>query len=491
MRSLGDLMEVLQEQGRLTRVEAEVSAEFEVTEIARRLSRESGGGNAAPAVLFGSVRGSAVPLAVNLLADEKRIHAAFRVKTLDEVTARLERLLDPREPEGWFDRLKPSPHAAAMRNIAPREVRAGACQQVVRLGSDVDLGELPVPRHGPDEPRPVVTAATLVSVDPTSGEPISLRCPLVVAEADRLGVFWADDSSMARVWRIYRQRRESMPLAAVLGGDPLLPLATSMRLPEAIDVVRFVGLMREAPVEVVGCRSNALKVPAEAEVVVEGRLLPSHDPIEVGPVLGELGLYLPPRWVPSMHVTAITQRAQAVYPAIIPGVAEGEETAMRRAMMTILLPVARSSMPELIDYALPSWGGARQAAVVAIDKSHAGQGCRARHRSWSLPWLQAARFLVGTDGDVDPRDQAAVSWAVVANVDPGQDVVVHHGPSDPADPAWEIDRLTPRMAIDATTKLPGDRSGRAAVTPFRPDAETVRQVTSRWPELGLGDREEQ
>jgi len=113
MRSLGDLIEVLQEQGRLARVEAEVSAEFEVTEIARRMIRESGRGNAAPAVLFGSVRGSAVPLAVNLLADEKRIHAAFRVKTLDEVTARLERLLDPREPEGWFDRLKPSPHAGA------------------------------------------------------------------------------------------------------------------------------------------------------------------------------------------------------------------------------------------------------------------------------------------------------------------------------------------------------------------------------------------
>jgi len=479
-RRLADFLEVLDREGDVARVEPEVVVDGEVAEIARR---SVAGANRA--LLLGHVRHVGLPVVVNLLAHPRRIALLLGVKSVDEAAARLATLLDPQRPEGWFERLKTSPRVAALGSIPPREVRAGAAQQVVRLGSDVDLGELPLLRHDADEPAPAITAATLLSVDPDSGAPVSMRCPLLKLAADQLGPCWADDEPIARLWQRYRQRRETMPLAAVLGGDPLLSLVTSLSLPPGVDAIRLAGLLRESPLDVVRCRSLDLWVPAEAEFVVEGRLKPSDELVEVGNVLDESGFHLPARLVTRMRITAMTSRAQPVYHAIVPGPAPGEETAMRQSMARLLLPLAKLSLPELVDYALPRWAAARQAVVLAVDKWHAGQGRQVVHQAWSLPWLKRCKLIVVVDASVDPSNETSVLAAVANHVAPDGDVWFDHGPANSSDPMQRPGTLNSRMAIDATRKLPDERARHPMPPPLCVDEEMARRVTSRWPELGI------
>ena len=125
---------------------------------------------------------------------------------------------------------------------------------------------------------------------------------------------------------------------------------------------------------------------------------------------------------------------------------------MARAMHRVFRPLVRLAMPELVDFDLPAFGGARHWAAVSIRKTYAGQGHRAAHAAWGLRPLRVAKMLVVVDADVDVRDTESVLAAIAANVNPDGDVFFEDGPADPLDPAVATAGLARRMAIDATRK---------------------------------------
>ncbi len=478
-RRLADFLEQLERAGELARIEAEVLPGLEAAQIVRRTAANSG-----RALLFGSVRGSSCPLLAGLLGTEARVRRALAVESLDEVAARLEGLLDPQQPTGWFERLKTPPYIAAMEALSPRTVRAGPCQQVVRLGGDVDLARLPALTHATTEPRPSLTGALLFTTEPSTGRLVTGRYSLEVVDRARLAVCLADHDEHARLLHEYARRRQPMPVAAVLGGDPLLSLAASAPTAAGSDVCRLAALLREKPIDLVSCRSVELQVPAEAEIVLEGHIDPSEPPVEAGPWATSAGFCRPAARAPVMHVTAMTERANPVVQAVVPGPPPNEESVMRRAMARLLLPVAKLSLPGMVDYDLPPEGASRHLAVVAVEKSHAGQAHSTAHAAWGGCWLQFARLLVVVDAEVDVRDPAAVRRAVAAHFDPACDLIAADGPPDPTDPPAALGRLARRIALDATRKLPGERPGGIAL-PAEIGEEMVRRVASRWPEYGL------
>ncbi len=479
-RRLADFLERLDQAGELARVESEVLPTLETAEIVRRTAFRGG-----PALCFGSIRGSSIPLVANLLGTEPRICLALRVDTIDEVTARLEGLVHPEQPEGWFERLKTPPYVAAMESLPPRVVRTGACQQVVRLGDDVDLERLPLLQAAPAEPRLSMTGGILLTIDPSTGQLVTGRCPLEMVDRTQLAVCLDDHDEPARVVAEYARRQQTMPLAVVIGGDPLLALAASIPSAPGTDVCRLAALLRQKPVDVVKCRSVELQVPAEAELVLEGHIAPSEPWGEVGPRAASTGYYRPAGRGPIVHVTAMTERANPVLQALVPGPPPNEESTMRRTMARIMLPIARLSIPGLTDYDLRPAGASRHVAVVAIEKRYAGQSQSAIHAAWGSHWLRFARVMVVVDAEVDVRDAAAVERALAAHFDPGRDVVVGGGPPDPIDPVACGGAMPRRIALDATRKLPGEWPGLAA-EPVVNSEEIVRKVTARWPEYKLG-----
>jgi len=483
-RCLADFLEELGHAGELVRVEASVEASLEVAEITSRLLATDG-----PAVLFGAVRGSRSPLLANLLGTEERVCLALGVSCADVVARRIAQLAHPAEAEGWFERLKTAPHLSVLSNLPPRRVKSGACQQVVRLGSDIDLGELPLVQTAPGEAAPSITAAVVSTADPDSHEPVFGHWDLQRLGPDRLAVGWAAHDEPARLLADYGRRGEKMPLAVVLGGDPAILLAAMSPTPPGTDVYALAGLLREKPIDVIACRSVDLHVPAEAEIILEGYVDPNEPPVEAGPWSTPTGHYGPSRPVAVMQLTAVTHRANPIFPAIVYGRPPHEATVIRRTMQRIFLPLAKMAIPELVDYDLPAFGAARHWAVLAIRKTHAGQARHVANAAWSMRQLMFAKVLVIVDEGVDVHDNEQVLAVIATNMNAGRDVFVQQGPPDPLDVAALPNELGQKMAIDATAKLPAEHTG-TWPKPATMSQEIRDQVSERWEEYGLGPKPE-
>jgi 4-hydroxy-3-polyprenylbenzoate decarboxylase len=477
-RSLPDFLEELGQAGELTRVSAAVTPLLELAEITGRVSKAHGN-----ALLFGGIRGYDTPIVTNLLGTEARICRALGVGSLADATRRVALLVSSDTPEGWFERLRTAPHDAMLRKSSPRSVKTGVCQQVVRLGSDVDLDQLPVPQSMPGEAGRMITAGLVFTADPETGRVVG-RYDLQVLDRNRLAACWSDHDEPARLLGFRHRAQEPMPVAVVLGGDPVNLLAAAAPLTPGFDVCTLAGYLRDKPLELVRCRSIDLEVPADAEFVIEGYIDRSEPQVPTGPRCGPLGMYTAAQTGPVIHVTAITHRANPVFPAIIASRPPNEACEVGRAMWQVMLPLVRMSIPDLVDVELPTFGAVRHWAMVSIRKTYAGQARRVAHAIWGLPAMMFAKFLVIVDDDVNVHDPAQIGEAVAAHAAPGRDVFFNQGPPDPLDPTAS-NLLTERLAIDATAKRPGEC---ASTTPGRAEmsAEIRKLVEDRWQEYGVG-----
>lgn len=482
-QGLADFLEALGQAGQLVRVAAPVDPHLEIAEVTVRASKPGG-----KALLFGSAAGHAFPVATNLFGDESRICRALTVKVLAEATERIEALVSPSEPEGWFERITALPNRASLRKLGPKSVKNAPCQQVVNLGRDVDVRTLPALQSWPEETGPTITAARLFTVEPESGRRSVGRYDLAVVERNRLIAGWHPHEEFARLLTAYGQRSQPMPIAAVLGGDPAGLLAAMAPLPAEMDSIALAGLFRDKPVEMVKCRTIDLEVPADAEIVIEGVVDPAQQPLDLGPRATANGFYESARPGPVIQVTAITHRANPIYPAIVPGPPPNEQCVIAQSLGQIFLPLVKLSVPELIDYSLPAFGAARHWALVSIRKSYAGQARKVVHALWGLPQLMFTKLLVVVDESVDVRDAEQVWLAVATQADPSGDIFFQQGPRDPWDPATPPGTLAYKVAIDATAKLPGEAGPRPAATEMT--EEIRRLVSGRWAEYGVQGREE-
>jgi 4-hydroxy-3-polyprenylbenzoate decarboxylase len=282
----------------------------------------------------------------------------------------------------------------------------------------------------------------------------------------------------------YGNRGGRMPVAVVLGGDPAVQMAAAAPLPSAVDPLGLAGLLREKPLDAVGCRSIDLLVPAESDFIIEGHIEPAEPAVSTGPRLSLMGQVLSGRPGHVLHVTALTHRANRVFPAMVPGV--GNECFLRdRLAAQLFLPYLKLRIPELVDVDLPPSGGARHVAVLAIRKTYAGQARQVATAAWGMRPFAFARLLVVVDADLDVRDAEQVLAAVAREAHCTDDVWELAGPGDPLDPTSAWGELNRRLAVDATRNLAGEGRTPHAAHPATDD-DIEKLVGDRWAEYGLG-----
>ena len=199
-RCLAEFLEDLKHVGELVRVDQEVDPALELAEMAAREAPSSG-----PALLFGALKGHDLPLLCNLLGNDGRICRALGVATLDDVSERIARLFDTTGSEGWFERLKGGAQPAGLSGFTPRKVKSAACQQIVRLGSDINLSELPLlqaaaPPETGTAISPAIIGATVLSAEPDSHQPVAGRFDLQRLDRARLAVCWARTTNTLGCW---------------------------------------------------------------------------------------------------------------------------------------------------------------------------------------------------------------------------------------------------------------------------------------------------
>ncbi|HEX4130923.1 MAG TPA: UbiD family decarboxylase [Pirellulales bacterium] len=473
--ALADFIEQLERAGQLVRVPAEVNPELEIAAIARRVVGEGG-----PALFFENVRGCRVPVVTNLLGTSQRARMALGGAAPDDVVERIERWLSPTPgtTAGWFNRLRgegdpPTAHE-------PRVVRAGPVQQVVELGRDVDLNAWPAPRAWAVEARRSITAGQLVTCSPSANVRSIESVAVEVLNRDRLGLAGDVHRRWRRTLAEHQAAGSSMPVALVLGCDPVLVMAASP-MASMFDPLLLAGLIADRPIDLVKCRTHDLHVPAEAELVIEGTIDPSEPTIPAGPIASETGYAAPAGELRVLRVAAITYRLNPVFPAAAIGPPPSESSVVRDVVARWLRPLLKQTVPELVDYDLGCQFGPRQFAVVSIRKTYPQQARRVLAAMWGLDWLMFTKLVVVVDEHVDVHDPKAVLRAVGANVDVDRDLVRWTGPAASDDHAANDSRLGHRLGIDATAKLP-EEAGNRWPARLTEAAEIIELLDRRWKE---------
>ncbi|MBI3468706.1 MAG: menaquinone biosynthesis decarboxylase, partial [Planctomycetes bacterium] len=365
---LADFIEELQRDGELVRIKAEVDPVLEITEITDRISKVEG-----PALFFERVKGHEMPVVINLLGSTRRMCRALGVASYDELAERIAALIKPQVPEGWIGKLKMVPQLAQLANIPPRLVKTGACQQVVKIGSDVDLAELPVIQSWPLDAGRFITFGQVFTRSPETGERNVGVYRLQLRDRNTTAMHWHTHHDGCQHYLQYKKRGERMPIAVSLGGDPIYPFMAIAPLPPNTDECLFGGFLRGKPVELVKCRTIDLEVPADAEIVIEGYVDPAEPLVTEGPFGDHTGFYSLEDQFPLFHVTAVTHRANPIYPTTIVGKPPMEDYHMGKAIERLFLPLVKMFIPEVVDYDLPIFGVFHNFCFVSIKKTYPQQ----------------------------------------------------------------------------------------------------------------------
>ncbi len=472
----------LQAAGQLVRVRAEVSTDLEIAEIAGRLAARGG-----PAALFENVAGHTMPVLVGAFGSMERMAWALGAESLETIAQRVGRLaasVPLAGGAGLAAKMKALPKLLELARLRPKTVPSGPCQETVHTGDDADLGRLPILRSWPGDAGPFITLPQVYTADPDGKNRNVGMYRLQVFGPRRIGMHWHADHDGARNWRAWAERGRAMPVAVALGGDPVLTYIATAPLPYGMDELVFAGFLRDEAVAVVPCKTVALVVPADAEIVIEGTV----DPLErarEGPFGDHTGYYTPAEEYPVMRVSAVTHRADAIYPATVVGRFPKEDCYLAKATERIFLPVIRTVVPEVVDLALPLFGVFHNWAFVSIRKTRPGQAREVMRALWQMGQLAYTKFLVVVDESVNVHNTDEVLWRVGAEADPRRDTLLETGRADVLDHAAPAGGEGGKLGIDATAKLAEEVGGRAWPEPLAPDPTTADRVTRRWKEYGF------
>ena len=490
----GDLrafMRRLETDGALTRVTAPVSPVLEMTEIQTRLLADGG-----PAVLFENVvrvdgTPYAMPVLANLFGTVERVAWGMdrTPGTLREIGEMLAFMKQPEPPGGLRDAVGMLPMVRAAMNMKPRAVRRAPCQEVVLTGEDVDLGALPVQTCWPGEPAPLITFPLVVTRGPDEADTDDVNLGVYrmqVTGRNTTIMRWLEHRGGAQhLARWQAAGKGPMPVAVVIGADPGSVLAAVTPIPDTLSEYQFAGLLRGKAVDLVDCRTVPLKVPAGAEIVLEGHV-DADELADEGPYGDHTGYFNPMSRYPVFRISAVTMRRDPIYLTTFTGRPPDEPAVMSQALNDVFVPLLTQQFPEIVDFWLPPEACSYRVAVVSIDKRYPGHARRIIMGVWSyLRQFTYTKFVVVVDSDIDPRDWKDVVWAISTNVDPGRDVmVVENTPIDELDFASPEPGLGGKMGIDATTKIPPEIK-RPWGRRIRMDEDVIDAVTRKWADYGL------
>lgn len=493
---LQSFMDELQKRGQIKRISAAVDPVLEIAEIADRVSKmPAAGGKAAPwtdpihggygglALLFENVKGSGLPVAINLYGSYERMCLALGCDNLEELAQRVEKLVRPELPTTLLEKLKKLPELARLSNMMPKTVRSGVCQEVVET-QKADLGSLPVIQCWPGDAGRFITLGSTLTKDPDTGEMNLGLYRIQVMEPCKAAMHWQMHHDGARHWRRYAALGKPTPVAVIFGGDPVIAYAASAPLPPGLSEMMFAGFLRGGPVEVVPCKTVPLEVPATAEIVIEGYVHPTQKVLE-GPFGDHTGFYSLADEYPLFEVTAITRRRLAVYPTTIVGKPPMEDYYLGKGTERIFLPLVKMLIPDVIDYHMPMFGAFHNCVFLKIRKEYPLQARKVIHSVWGAGQMMFTKMVIVVDEDVDVHNEQDVLFHVGANVDPRRDVVIADGPVDVLDHASPYCGAGSKMGIDATRKIVGEGIVRAWPDEMRMSEEVKEMVNRRWKEYGF------
>ena len=432
-RNLREFLKFLESQNEVHYIDAPVSRDLEITEITDR-SVKSGG----PVLYFRNVEGFSIPIVTNIFGTHQRMAWALGVESTDELTQKVRDILGivKTPPESLFDKLKTLKDMAGLAKTQPKIVSSGPCQEIVKIGG----------RY--------ITLPLVISRDPRSGKRNVGTYRMQVYDSHTAGMHWQSHKVGASHYRSGElQKLEKLEVAVALGADPTTMWTGALPLPPDMDEIAVSGVVSNSSVQMVKCKTVDLEVPAHAEMVLEGYVVPG-ELREEGPFGDHTGYYSLEDDYPVFHLTAITHKKDPIYPATVVGRPPSEDFFMGKAVERLMLPALQLTLPEVVDINMPAEGVFHNLVIVSMKKEYPGHTRKVMNAIWGLGLMMLAKgIIIVDDNDLD-----------------------HSSPTP---------KYGSKLGIDATKKTEMD--GRKRIWP--PDVimseEIKSQVSKRWTEYGF------
>ena len=502
---LRDFIAKLKQSGELKEVALPVSPHLEMTELCDRTLRAGG-----PALLFTQPVGHTMPVLGNLFGTPQRVAmgmGADDVSELRKIGHLLAALKEPEPPKGLRDVLGLGSLIKSVWDMAPRELRSAPCQEIVWEGSEVDLARLPIQHCWPGDIAPLITWGLVITRGPNKKRQNLGIYRQQVIGPNKLIMRWLAHRGGALDFREHclQNPGKPYPIAVALGADPATILGAVTPVPDSLSEYQFAGLLRGSRTELVKAMGSELRVPASAEIVLEGHIYPEdasqiaalpegaptrprtgYEHALEGPFGDHTGYYNEQDWFPVFTVDRITMRRDPIYHSTYTGKPPDEPAILGVALNEVFVPLLQKQFTEITDFYLPPEGCSYRMAVVQMKKSYPGHAKRVMFGVWSfLRQFMYTKFIVVVDEDVNIRDWKEVIWAITTRVDPIRDTtMVDNTPIDYLDFASPVSGLGSKMGIDATNKWPGETSREWGRT-ITMDAQVKARVDALWAQLGF------
>ncbi len=482
-RDLRDFIQQLEKLGELKRVKQEIDPVLEITEICDRVLKQGG-----PAILFENPKNANIPVLANLFGTTRRVALGMGAQDISELRAigeLLAYLKEPEPPKGMLDAFDKLPLFKQVLNMAPKLVGSPPCQEVVRVGDEVDLGVFPIQTCWPEDAGPLITWPLVITKGP--GKPrqnLGIYRQQVIAK-NKVIMRWLAHRGGALDFLEWSKRYpgQPFPVAVALGADPATILAAVTPVPDPLSEYAFAGLLRGSKTEVSRCLSHDLQVPASAEIVLEGFIYPGET-AEEGPFGDHTGYYNEVDRFPVFTIERITQRQAPIYHSTYTGRPPDEPAILGLALNEVFIPILQKQFPEITDFYLPPEGCSYRMAVISMKKQYPGHAKRVMFGTWSfLRQFMYTKFVIVVDDDVDARNWQDVIWAITTRMDPARDLtILENTPIDYLDFASPVSGLGSKVGFDATNKWPGETQ-REWGRPIAMREDIIKKVDALWSNL--------
>jgi len=448
-KSSTEFIRILEKNNELIRITDFVNPNLEIAEITDRISKTSKGGKA---LLFENT-GTNFPVLTNAFGSDKRICLALGVNNISDISKKINDFIVEltRPKQSLSDKFSALSSLKQLADIMPKKVKSGICQEVIHKNPNLDI--LPILKTWPQDGGRFITLPLVNTIDPVTNIRNLGMYRLQVFEKNLTGMHWHKHKVGARHYNEYKRLSKKIPVAVSLGGDPVYTYAATSPLPDNIDEYILAGFLRNKSVKLVKCITQDIEVPADSDIVIEGYIDPNEELIWEGPFGDHTGFYSLPDYYPKFHVTCITHKKEAVYPATLVGVPPQEDAYFAKITEKLFLPLMQKSIaPEVVDMHLPEAGVAHNFTSIKIKSEYEGHALKVMNSMWGNGQMALNKCLFVTDFDIDLTNFEEFSAKVLKDFDPKTDVYYSQGPMDVLDHASEKFTIGSKIGLDFTKK---------------------------------------
>ncbi|MFA7083582.1 MAG: menaquinone biosynthesis decarboxylase [Arcobacteraceae bacterium] len=359
----------------------------------------------------------------------------------DKIGAEIESLLKMKPPTTLSEKLSTFGKLFALKNTIPKKLKGkGACQEVIKLGADAKLSELPVLTTWEQDGGPFITMGQVYTTS-LNGELKNLGMyRLQVYEDNTLGMHWQIHKDSNHFFHEYKKAGKKMPISVGIGGDPMYIWCGQAPLPIGVFELMLYGFVKNKSAELVKSITNDIYVPKDNDYIIEGFVDPTKMRIE-GPFGDHTGYYTLDEEYPFMEVTAITHKKEPVFLATVVGKPPLEDKYMGHATERIFLPLLKTTAPDLVDYYMPENGVYHNLILAKIKTFYPGHATQMMHAFWGVGQMSFVKHAIFVNDDApDLTNHEAIIEHILNRVNV-EEMLISKGVID------ALDHTSPKFAV--------------------------------------------